>query len=246
MASLSAPLLPLVAVPAAKAVEVPPARPRGDRGEQAATAPRPPRPPRQPPAGRRAIGVLRIAFPLVGMAVLVLVVAWPTLWPEMERLRLRAAVPVVPLGEGSDALIDTTLSGIDGKGRPYVVRADVVHNVNGDDEPMLLTAPYGELAVGAGKRITLSGRDGTYDAQNQRVDLRGEVTLVHPAGYEVHTTLAQIDLPTGEASGDAPVRAEGPLGTITAEGFRITDEGSTVNFTGRSRMTINPERSPIR
>ena len=39
-------------------------------------------------------------------------------------------------------------------------------------------------------------------------------------------------------SGDRPVAAQGPFGTLVSEGFRLTDRGQVVIFTGRSRAIL--------
>ena len=54
----------------------------------------------------------------------------------------------------------------------------------------------------------------------------------------VLTAAAQIQLREGSASGDEPVAAQGPFGTLTSEGFRLTDRGQVVIFTGRSHAVL--------
>lgn len=184
---------------------------------------------------------LKFVLPAIAAVTLLLVVAWPTFWPGVERLRLGSTIPVVDLAEGSDAMLDTTYRSVDKKGRPFVVHADVVSNVANENEPMALATPKGELTLDDGGEVTLEARDGLYDRSNEKVDLKGDVTLIHPSGYEVRSSAAHIDLPTGDASGNEAVTASGPLGTIKAEGFSITDDGRVINFTGRSRMVITPE-----
>jgi lipopolysaccharide export system protein LptC len=215
--------LPLIATAMADAGRGDPRRP-DDAASFGAPAPEPERPPPFGSGGRRLrIATLKVALPAVAFAVLFLVIAWPALWPGMERLRLRGAIPVADLRDGVDAMLDTTFTGLDRRGRPFVVRSEIVHNVGNEEEPMTLAAPQGELTV----------------------DLNGDVTLVHPSGYEMRTSIARIDLPTGDASGNEPVHAEGRLGTIDAEGFHVTQDGGVINFTGKSRMTITSEhRSP--
>ena len=52
------------------------------------------------------------------------------------------------------------------------------------------------------------------------------------------TDTAAIEMNAGNAQGDAPVAAQGPFGTLTAEGFRLRDRGQVVVFTGRSHLTL--------
>jgi lipopolysaccharide export system protein LptC len=47
-----------------------------------------------------------------------------------------------------------------------------------------------------------------------------------------------VDIKAGDAEGDEPVAAQGPFGTLTAEGFRLRDRGQVVIFTGRARAVL--------
>ncbi len=241
----SSALLPLIAIAEPDTAGRPPARPVNP----AAAAPGPESEPPERLGShwrRTRLTCLRIALPTIAVITLTLIAFWSTLWPGTERLRLRGAIAVTELAEGTDAVLDTTLTGIDAKGRPFKIEADVVRNIGSELEPMLLSAPHGELTLKGGGRLTLTANDGRYDRQLQQVELSGAVTLIDPSGYEMRSSVARIDLPAGEASGNQPVRVEGPLGTLDAEGFRVTDDGRVVNFTGKSRMRITPSEASSR
>jgi lipopolysaccharide export system protein LptC len=45
-------------------------------------------------------------------------------------------------------------------------------------------------------------------------------------------------LVAGAAQGNQPVAAQGPFGTLTADGFRLTDRGQVVLFTGKARVVL--------
>ena len=71
-----------------------------------------------------------------------------------------------------------------------------------------------------------------------RLDLWGEVTLWQDGGNLLVTAEAEVQLQEGSASGDKPVAAQGPFGTLVSEGFRLTERGQVVIFTGRSRAVL--------
>lgn len=223
-------------------------QPAGASRTNAAAGPGgPPPAPRFGSAGRRLrIAALKLALPAIAACSLALVIALPTLWPGMERLRLRGSIPVANLAEGTDTMLDATFEGFDSRDRPFTIHSDIVRNVANEEEPMALASPRGKLTLKGGGEVKVTANSGLYDRQAERVDLNDDVTLVHPSGYEMSTSIAHIDLPTGDASGDEPVRAKGPLGTINAEGFRVTDDGRVINFTGRSRMTVDPKSQSTR
>jgi lipopolysaccharide export system protein LptC len=73
--------------------------------------------------------------------------------------------------------------------------------------------------------IYVEARAGIYDRRGSNLDLAGRVTVHHDDGTQFVTDAAKVDLAAGGAAGDAPVAAQGPFGTLTAEGFRLRDRG---------------------
>ena len=68
--------------------------------------------------------------------------------------------------------------------------------------------------------------------------------MFHDGGYQFRTTEAIIDLDAGTASGSKPVEAQGPFGQLSAEGFKVIDEGRTVLFEGQAKMRVYPGALP--
>ena len=86
--------------------------------------------------------------------------------------------------------------------------------------------------------VLLESDTGRYDRARNRIDLAGQVTVWHDSGVNLVTEAAAIDLHANAAAGDRPVAAQGPFGTLTADGFRLTDRGQVVHFVGRSRLVL--------
>jgi lipopolysaccharide export system protein LptC len=57
----------------------------------------------------------------------------------------------------------------------------------------------------------------------------------------MHSSSARLDLKVGTAEGDEKVEGHGPTGTISAEGFRVLDNGARVFFTGPAKLVLRPE-----
>lgn len=188
----------------------------------------------------RTLALLRALFLTVGGAILAATVALPSLLSGGDRVRASGNLPVVDFQGDDDAAVQAVYGGIDQRGRPFSINADKARNLSDRDVPMDLTAPKGRLTLKSGKDVELKAQAGEYDRQAERVDLSGDVRLLDPSGYDVRTSTATIDLPAGQASGDEPVVADGPLGTIRSQGFRVTDSGAVVQFTGRAHMTVAP------
>ena len=74
--------------------------------------------------------------------------------------------------------------------------------------------------------------------RGSHLDLAGDVTIHHDNGMTLRTAEAAVEVEAGNASGDTPVAAQGPFGTLESEGFRLRDRGAVVVFTGRAHAVL--------
>lgn len=194
-----------------------------------------------PSAGQLArrrvlVAVAKRVLPLAALGLLAAI----ALWPEFEnaadrgRVAFRRVADVQP-----DALhvMAPRYQGVDEQNRPYNVTADLAVQ-SGSEEAVQLTAPRADLLLADGGWVYLEAREGRYDKAANRLDLAGEVTIHHDDGTQFVTARAAMDVGGGHAEGDDPVAAQGPFGTLTAEGFRLRDGGQVVVFTGRARAVL--------
>ena|SRR5690625_505748 len=186
---------------------------------------------------RRLVAFGKVAAPAVGLLVILALVGLPLLAsdpidsPDREE---RA-------GEGIDlsaGMVGPRFEGVDGQGRPFVVRAETADFASEDQRFVQLERPKGDLSLSDGSEVAITAASGVYDREVQFMQLAGDVTLFHDDGFEVVTDSAVLDIPGGRAEGSEPVAGEGPVGHIVSEGFRIEEDGARVLFTGRSRLVL--------
>ena len=163
------------------------------------------------------------------------------LWPEFERAEDRGRVSfrrIAQSGPESVRVMDPRYQGVDEQGRPYSLTANIARQ-QGSDSVVDLDSPRADMLLNSGNAwVMLESREGRFDRGRNHLDLAGNVTLWHDNGTMLVTDTAAIELTEGSAQGDSPVAAQGPFGTLTAEGFRLNDRGQVVNFTGRSRVVL--------
>ena len=163
------------------------------------------------------------------------------LWPEFERAEDRGRVSfrrIAASGPEAVRVVDPRYQGIDEQGRPFNLTASVARQ-QGDANIVDLDRPRADLLLNGGEAwVMLESRDGRFDRARNHLDLAGDVTLWHDNGTMLVTDSAAIELQGGNAEGDSAVAAQGPFGTLTAQGFRLRDRGQVVQFTGRSRVVL--------
>jgi lipopolysaccharide export system protein LptC len=190
----------------------------------------------------RRVALLKRVLPAIGLALLLLIAAWPRLAPLWERMRfatidLRAAREL--------QMINPRYAGIDRSGQPFVVTAVSGRQVPERQDLMSLREPRADLKTHNGANVVITAATGIYQAQTQLLDLMGNVTLVHQNGTRFVTAAARVDAGANTAAGNAPIEGHGPSGDVTAQGFRILDKGDTILFTGRSDLLLKGAKPTV-
>ncbi len=183
----------------------------------------------------RRVALLKLALPAIGVSLLLLVMAWPRVAPLFDRFRLTA----IDLREARELrMINPRYAGTDRDGRPFVITAAVGRQVPQRDDVMSLDQPVANVQSHSGAKIVVTSESGVYQTQTQYLDLFGNVTIKHEDGTTFVTSAARLDAANNAAEGSAPVEGHGPRGDITAQGFRILDNGDITIFTGKSNMLL--------
>ncbi len=86
----------------------------------------------------------------------------------------------------------------------------------------------------------LQAKQGVFIQHTNQLDLSHDVTLYRDDGTTLVTASASIDMKNGAAAGADPVHAEGPFGTLEAQGgFTLLDKGATIQFAGPAHLVLN-------
>ena len=218
-----APDAPVMAAPRAPRRITPPSR---ERWSPSAT---------QMARRRALLTLLKWLVPGAGLALLLIIAIWPELEGAEERARVsfRRVAQTTP---EAVRIVAPRYQGVDEQRRPFTVTASVA--TQGQNQDIVdLAAPRADLLMADGW-VLLESREGRLDKARNHLDLRGKVTLWHDGGNLLVTEEAAIELKEGAASGDKPVAAQGPFGTLVSEGFRLYDKGAVIVFTGQSRALL--------
>jgi lipopolysaccharide export system protein LptC len=193
--------------------------------------------PRPAAGGRRlAVGVAKRVLPAAAILLLAAIALWPQLQgaDEARRVTFRRDGAAAP---DTLRMQEARFQGLDELGRPYTVTARAATQVTGS-EAIDLVQPTADMLLQDGTWVLLQAASGTFRRDAQMLDLGGGVVLNHDAGYEVRTERASLDLRAQGATGDAPVAAQGPFGTLHGQGFVATDGGKVIVVTGPATLLL--------
>jgi len=204
-------------------------------------------PPREvfSPQGRRAlsrrysrfVNLAKIALPLTALGLVLILVAWPQ--GQETDSTFRVSLAALPEGDAGDAgMTRARFVGTDSQNQPFVITAEraVPNAIN--PERIALHTLQADITLDTGSWVSLISASGLYDRTQQSLALGGGVELFADNGFAMHTPSARIDLIDGTARGTEPVSAQGPLGTLDADSFRMERDGRRLFFMGNVRMTL--------
>lgn len=202
------------------------------------------------PQGKRALGwkysrfvsLAKIALPLIALALVMVLVAWPQTQDQDSTFRVSLAA--LPEGEAGDTgMTRARFVGTDGKDQPFVITAEraIPNAIN--PERITLETLQADLTLNSGAWVSMLSVTGLYDRTQQSLTLRDGVDLFADNGFALHTASARIDLAEGTAQGSEPVRAQGPMGALNADSFRMEREGRRLFFKGNVQMTLQPSNA---
>lgn len=189
---------------------------------------------------RFAVRWTKRLLPALALALLATVAFWPEIEGNEDRSRVSFRRTVQPRAEGL-RVVNPRYQGVDELNRPFTITADAAQQP-GSEQILDLEEPRGDLLMTDGSWVYVQSRTGRFDRPANHLDLAGEVTIYHDNGLMLVTNSAAVQMDAGSASGDDPVAAQGGFGTLTSEGFRLTERGAVVVFTGQAHAVLEGGR----
>lgn len=184
----------------------------------------------------RRVRRLRVLLPAIG-ALLFALVVFATV---ITRISISLSVGDLKITTDGLAMDAPHLSGSDGKGRTYKVRAESALQDLTDTKIIRLKGIDANVIQADGSQANLLADSGIYDSGAQKLVLKENIRLANSDGSGGALSRAEIDLNTGALTSDSPVAFSSRLGKINAEKMGLEKKAGTVTFTGGVHMTVNP------
>jgi len=196
---------------------------------------------RQRSRGRaRLIDGLRVLLPVLILALIGLVVAWPQIMQSSSGI----SVPVLWSDDSGRpdmlSMASPRYAGHTKRNQPYEVTADSASLDPMQANMIHLDRPAADIAMGHDRDVHMSALTGVYDRDTEKLMLDGGIEVVTSSGYRFATRSAQINLAHGRVDGVEPIEGAGPRGSLSADRFEIKESGDVLRFEGRVKVTVLP------
>jgi len=179
---------------------------------------------------------MKLLLPAAALLLLASIAVWPELHRSFDAGRISFhRLSAVEAGAGQ--LIGPRYQGFDAHNRPFTLTADTATQAASDQ--VKLNAPKGDMILPNGVWLMVQSHDGVFIQRANLLDLSGDVILYRQDGTTMTSATASLDLKQGAATSNDYTHAEGPFGTLDAEGFTLVDKGDVVQFRGPARLVLN-------
>ena len=140
------------------------------------------------------------------------------------------------------AMTKPRLTGTDDGGNPFTVTAAAAIQDPKHPRRAELKDVQADMQFNGGNWMNASAGNGFFDMDRGTLKLGGGLSLFTDSGYELHTDSANVDLKKNIFSGNQAVTGQGPLGSLSADRFRIDRLKKTINLDGHVRMKMYPKK----
>lgn len=189
----------------------------------------------------RRVDRLRFILPVMALLMLIMVVAWPWLNGGYHGF----IMPVFNQAMGRDAdsmrMHKPRYVGQTRKQEPYEVTASSAYLDPAKPERIQLDQLTAVVERADDETVRLRADEGLYHRDLGTLDLKGDLELHFGERYTFNTSEAKVNFGEGQVTGSTPVTGEGPLGTLAADRFVISEGGQSLKFDGRVRVVYQPQ-----
>jgi lipopolysaccharide export system protein LptC len=191
----------------------------------------------------RIVNTLKIALPSIAFVIIIAVLIYSSFSPNPQQVILRTE-QVDAVGDDLK-MVNPRLTGVDGAQRPYTITAEYAEQQKGRPDLIRLKNIEADVTLESSQWLSITAKDGLLDGNERLLTLEGGIDAYSDSGYELHTPRAIVDFEKGIITGPEAVQAQGPLGTIKANGFEVLKDIKQVKFHGRVETNYVPEsRAP--
>lgn len=188
----------------------------------------------------RMVVSLKVLLPSLAALLVGLVILWPQLQARQdEAISIVSETDAAPQDQ---MMVNPRFFTVDGKGEPLNMTAENAYELPGETRRIRLNNVKADLVLQDNRFLALDAAAAVYFQSKDAVELSESVNLYSEDGFELNTTQAQIGLKDQNLKGTAETFIRTPAGTAVSDGFEITDGGTIVRLTGKTKVVFYPNR----
>lgn len=190
----------------------------------------------------RLVISLKVLFPSLAAVMIGLVILWPQMKAQQEENISLIASEVDQLNLPDDqAMVNPRFFTVDEKGEPFNLTAQTAFELPGDTRHIQLDTIRADLLMRNDQWFALDAAAGIYSQADDTMELLRQVNLYTETGDEISTTQALINMKNRDILGSKDVFLRTPSGYARAQGFSVTQNGTVIRLTGKTRAVFYPE-----
>lgn len=188
----------------------------------------------------RMVVSLKVLLPSLAALLVGLVILWPQLQARQdEAISIVSETDAAPQDQ---MMVNPRFFTVDGKGESLNMTAENAYELPGETRRIRLNNVKADLVLKDNRFLALDAAAAVYFQSKDTVELSESVNLYSEDGFELNTTQAQIGLKDQNLKGTAETFIRTPAGTAVSDGFEITDGGTIVRLTGKTKVVFYPNR----
>jgi lipopolysaccharide export system protein LptC len=175
---------------------------------------------------------------LLVVGLLAAVIALPLLQDDESAIRI--VFNDIPKRPGNElpVMLNPRYESADGDNQLYTIRAKQA--IQHDVDTVELQHINADIGLESGSWLAMQAKQGMLKLNNKKMYLRGKIHIFSDDGYELHSEESYLDLAEGSAYAAVPIWGQGPMGSIKADGYRLSANAQRAKFTGNVKLVIRP------
>jgi len=188
----------------------------------------------------RRVDRLRFILPAIALMILVLIMSWPWLNGGYHGIIMPVFSRAAGLDTDAMRMHRPRYVGRTEKQEPYEVSANSAILDPKNQDMIRLDQLTAIVEQRTAENVHVRANEGLYYRSRGALDLKGDLELRIGERYTFKTSEASVNFNIGEVVGPMPVAGEGPIGTLVADRFNVSDHGKLLRFKGHVHVVYQP------
>jgi lipopolysaccharide export system protein LptC len=138
----------------------------------------------------------------------------------------------------SVTVLGPRFDGYDANDQPYTLTAETARRRRENVNLVDLVNPRLQDAASS----AVQAREGVWNAQDEVLDLVGDVVMTDAAGYTFTSQRTRMYVRESRVEGQDPLQGTGPLGDVRADAYEVLDDGERIVLKGNVSTRFQARR----